>query len=148
MDLFSLFQEGADLIRGNSDESTTNLDSGLISTALQGLISNNEGGLDLAGLVGGLAHNGLGAIVGSWLGNGENNPISKSQVVDLLGAEKVSTFASSLGISMESAEEALSEVLPQIVDKATSGEGSIVDEMLGHVGGASGAMEMLGKMFR
>lgn len=148
MDLFSLFQEGADLIRGNSDESTTNLDSGLISSALQGLISNNEGGLDLAGLVSGLAQNGLGAIVGSWLGNGENNPISKSQVVDLLGAEKVSTFASSLGISMESAEEALSEVLPQIVDKATSGEGSIVDEMLGHVGGASGAMEMLGKMFR
>lgn len=148
MDLMNLLREGASLIQGNSDDATTGLDSNDIATALNGLISNNEGGLDLSGLVGGLAQNGLGEIVGSWLGSGENQTISKSQVIDLLGAEKVSEFASRLGISMESAEGALSDVLPQVVDRATSGEGSIVDDMLGGVGGASGAMEMLGKMFR
>jgi len=35
-----------------------------------------------------------------------------------------------------------------VVDEATAGEGSIMDEMLAQVGGPSGAMDMLGKMFR
>jgi hypothetical protein len=39
-------------------------------------------------------------------------------------------------------------MLPNVIDKATSGEGSIIDNMLDQVGGAEGAMNMLGKMFR
>jgi len=96
----------------------------------------------------GLSENGLGEVVGSWLGNGENSAISMDQVTDLLGSDKISEFASSLGISEESASGAIADALPQLVDGATSGEGSIVDEMLEQVGGASGAMDMLGKMFR
>jgi len=34
------------------------------------------------------------------------------------------------------------------VDKATEGGSSLVEDMLAQVGGASGAMDMLGKMFR
>ncbi|TET86788.1 MAG: DUF937 domain-containing protein [Sulfurovum sp.] len=148
MDLMDLLKVGGSLIQGNSDDATTGLDVGDIANALNGLIANNEGGLDLASLVGGLSQNGLGEIVGSWLGNGENKSISSDQITDLLGSDKISAFASQLGLSEESAKGALADALPQVVDQATGGEGSIIDEMLGQVGGSSGAMDMLGKMFR
>ncbi len=148
MDLTDLLKIGGSLIQGNSDDTTTGLDISDIAGALGKLIGNEEGGLDLGALVGGLSQNGLGEIVGSWLGNGENASISMDQITDLLGSDKISEFASQLGLSEESAKGALAEALPEVVDKATSGEGSIMDEMLAQVGGASGAMDMLGKMFR
>lgn len=145
MDLLKI---GASLIQGNSDDATTGLDVDDITSALSKLIGNGQGSIDLGALVGGLSQNGLGEIVGSWLGNGENKSISTDQITDLLGAEKVSEFASELNISEESAKGALADSLPQVVDQATAGEGSIMDEMLAQVGGPQGAMEMLGKMFR
>ena len=148
MDLMDLLKVGASLIQGNSDDATTGLDADDIANALSKLIGNSEGGLDLAALVGGLSQNGLGEIVGSWLGNGENKSISMDQVTDLLGSDKISEFASQLGLSEESAKGALADSLPQVVDQATSGEGSIMDEMLAQVGGPQGAMDMLSKMFR
>ena len=148
MDLMDLVKMGSSLIQGNSDDATTGLDTGDISSALGGLLGNSEGGLDLSSLVGGLSSNGLGEIVGSWLGNGENASISMDQITDLLGADKISEFASNLGISEESAKGALADALPQVVDKATEGDSSIVDSMLAQVGGADGAMDMLGKMFK
>ena len=148
MELMDLLKMGASMIQGNSDDTTTGIDSDTITDALSGLIGNGEGGLDLGALVGGLSSNGLGEIVGSWLGNGENASISMDQITDLLGSDKISEFASSLGISEESAKGALADSLPQVVDQATAGEGGIMDEMLAQVGGPSGAMDMLGKMFR
>ena len=147
MELMDLLKMGASMIEGNSDDATTGLDVGSITNALSGMLSNSEGGLDLGALVGGLSQNGLGEIVGSWLGNGENASISMDQITDLLGSDKVSEFASNLGLSEESAKGALADVLPQVVDQATSGEGTVMDEMLAQVGGSKGAMDMLGKMF-
>jgi len=147
MELMDLLKMGGSLIQGNSDDATTGLDIGDIAGALSGLIGNNDGGLDLGALVGGLSQNGLGEIVGSWLGNGDNSSISMDQITDLLGSDKISEFASSLGLSEESAKGALADALPQVVDQATSGEGGIMDEMLANVGGSKGAMDMLGKMF-
>ena len=148
MELMDLLKMGSGLIQGNSDNATTGLDVSDISNALSKLIGNSEGSLDLAALVGGLSQNGLGEIVGSWLGNGENKSISADQITDLLGSDKISEFASQLGLSDESAKGALADALPQVVDQATSGEGTIMDEMLAQVGGPQGAMDMLSKMFR
>jgi len=147
MELMDLLKMGASMIQGNSDDATTELDTDTLANALGGLLGNSEGGLDLGALVGGLSQNGLGEIVGSWLGNGENASISMDQITDLLGSDKISEFASSLGLSEESAKGALADALPQVVDQATSGEGGIMDEMLAQVGGPKGAMDMLGKMF-
>ena len=143
-----LLKVGASMIQGNSDDATTGLDVDDIANALSKLIGNGEGGLDLGALVGGLSQNGLGEIVGSWLGNGENKSISSDQITELLGSDKISEFASQLGLSDESAKSALTDSLPQVVDQATSGEGTIMDEMLAQVGGPQGAMDMLSKMFR
>jgi len=148
MEITDLFKVGASLIKGNSDDATTGLDVNVITEALNGLIGNGQGGVNLVTFVSGLSENGLGEIVGSWLGQGENKSISTEDITTLLGSDKVSEFASSLGLSEESAQSALAEVIPQVVDKATSGEGGIMDEMLAQVGGPQGAMEMLGKMFR
>lgn len=147
MDLTDLLKMGASLIQNNSDEATTGLDSDAISGALGSLLGG-ENGLDIASLVSGLSQNGLGEVVGSWLGSGENLPISVDAISDLLGSDKVSEFASSLGLSEESAKEALADALPNVVDQATSGGNSIVDDMLAQVGGAEGTMNMLSKMFR
>ena len=147
MELMDLLKMGASLIQGNSDDATTGLDADMLASALGGLIGNSEGGLDLGALVDGLSQNGLGEIVGSWLGNGENSSISMDQITDLLGSDKISEFASNLGLSEESAKGALADALPQVVDQATAGEGGIMDEMLAQVGGPKGAMDMLGKMF-
>jgi uncharacterized protein YidB (DUF937 family) len=150
MDFTDLLKMGASAIQGNSDDATTGLDSDMLTGALGKLLGNDGegGGLDLSSLVSGLSENGLGGIVGSWLGSGENEAISMDSITDLLGADKVSEFASSMGLSEDSAKGALADMLPSVVDKATEGEGSIVEDMLSQIGGAEGAMGMLGKMFK
>ncbi len=148
MELADLLKTAASMIQNNGDDATAGLDESDIVNALNTLVGNGAGGLDLVKFVGGLSQNGLGEIVGSWLGNGENKAISTEQIMTLLGAENVAAFASDLGISQESAAKALSQTVPQVVDLATRGEGTIMDEMLSNTGGPNGAMEMLGKMFR
>ena len=149
MDLTDLLKMGASAIQGNSDDATTGLDSDAITGALGKLLGGGaDGGIDLSNIMSGLTENGLGSIVGSWLGNGENEPISMDSITDLLGSDKISEFASSLGLSEDSAKGALADALPNVIDKATEGENSIVDDMLAQIGGAEGAMNMLGKMFK
>jgi uncharacterized protein YidB (DUF937 family) len=149
VDLTELLKMGAGMIQGNSDDATTGLDTDTLSSALGNLFGGGpDGGIDLGSLMSGLSENGLAGVVGSWLGSGENESISMDSITDLFGADKISEFASSLGLSEESAKGALADVVPDVVDKATSGEGSIIDDMLAQVGGAEGAMGMLGKMFK
>jgi len=145
MELTDLLKMGASLIEGNSDDATTGLDIDKIANAMKALIANPDGSLNLAAIVGSLSKNGLGEIVGSWLGQGENKAIAPDDVSVLLGEDKVDAFAKELGIDQESAKKALADAFPVVVDKATSDENNIVDQMLG---GGGNPMEMLSKMFR
>jgi uncharacterized protein YidB (DUF937 family) len=154
MDLGNLLQLGASLIQNNSDEATTGLDAGLIASALGGLLGgNSEGGLDLASIVGTLAGSGGGAgglmeVVSSWIGSGDNLPIDADQITDLLGSDKISAFAENLGIDFDSAKTALADALPEVVNQATpDGDDGLLGNLLSQVGGAEGAMGMIGKMF-
>jgi len=147
MDFNDLFKMGAELIQNNSDDATTSLDADSISSAIGGLLQGKDGGLDLSGIMSSLSNGNLSEIVNSWLGNGENMPIDTNQITQLLGSDKVEEFASSLGLSFESASQALSDALPQVIDKATSGEDNLVSQMLEQVGGVDGAMDMFKKMF-
>ncbi|BAF72798.1 YidB family protein [Sulfurovum sp. NBC37-1] len=145
MDMNELFKMGASLIEGNSDDATTGLDLENITTALSKILTHGDGNIDLASILTKLSSNGLGEIVGSWLGNGENKAIDPEKVPDLLGEERVSTFAQELGVGEESAKKALADALPQVIDRVTSGENNIVDQMMG---GSGNPMDMLSKMFR
>ena len=56
----------------------------------------------------------------------------------MFGSDKISEFASKLGLSEDEAAGGLSEALPQLVDKASSG-GSLLESM----GGISGALGII-----
>jgi uncharacterized protein YidB (DUF937 family) len=86
-------------------------------TAIGGLLNNHEGGL--AGLVAQFQANGMGDVVKSWVGNGQNLPISAEQISQVLGSDKLSQIAGSLGINTGDAANGLSQILPGVVDKLT-----------------------------
>jgi len=146
MDFNQLFELGASLIRDNSDDATTGLDPEAISGALSRVLGDGEG-IDLSGLVERFTGNGLGDLVQSWLGEGENAPVDPETVESVLGGDRISAFAEELGIGTESARQALADALPAIVDRATPAGSDTLATLLEQVGGLEGAVGMLGKMF-
>ena len=145
MDLGSILQMGVSAIQNNSDDATTGLDSDALSSALGSLMGDGES-LDMGSLMGALTSGGLGDMASSWLGDGENSPISADAITSLFGSEKVAAFASELGLSEESATGALADALPNMVDSASEG-GSLASNLLDQVGGVSGLMGMAKKFF-
>ncbi len=145
MDIMDLMKTGAQIfIESNkSGDAGSGLDIGDLTSALSGIAGGSgRNGLDLGSLLSTMNSGGLGAIAQSWLGDGDNDSISPSQVTDMFGSDKISEFASKLGLRNEEAAGGLSDALPHIVDKASSG-GSLLDS----VGGVSGAIGLAGKLF-
>lgn len=91
--------------------------------ALQAVIAmlarggQGSGGLD--GLVQQFQQGGLGDLIASWVGTGQNLPVSASQLQDVLGSDVLSQFAQQLGLPPGEAAGQLSQILPQVVDKLT-----------------------------
>lgn len=130
-----ILQLGAQLL---SDSLDTNIDSDSAASALSQLLGDGQGSVDLSGLVATMASSGeLGDIVNSWLGDGANSAISADSILSLLGENNVSDFASQLGSDTGSAASGLANVLPQLMDKSSSG-GSLLDAA-GGVDGLLGA---------
>jgi uncharacterized protein YidB (DUF937 family) len=90
----------------------------LVSTVMQ-MINNQPGGL--AGLVQQFHDKGLGSLVTSWVGTGQNLPISADQLQHVLGSEQVKELAAKAGISPETASSHLSQLLPMLIDHLTPG---------------------------
>jgi uncharacterized protein YidB (DUF937 family) len=63
--------------------------------------------------------NGLGDVVNSWVGNGENQQIAANHIEQVLGPDKVAAIAGKLGMSPDEAKAKLATMLPQIVNKLT-----------------------------
>ena len=125
-----------------SEKLGLDLDAGAVAAALGGLLSNEAGELDLAGLVGRMTSSGdLGAIVGSWLGDGANEAISAESITSIFGADKLGEFAGKLGVDVSAATGGLAETLPEMLDKSSSG-GSLLD-LAGGAGGLLGAAKSL-----
>ena len=76
-------------------------------------------GQGLANLVQTMKEKGFTQIVASWVGTGENLPISAAQIQSALGNEKIAQLAQKVGLSQEEAATHLSTILPQVVDKLT-----------------------------
>jgi len=74
---------------------------------------------DLNGLVTKLQQGGLDAEVKSWLGNGDNLPVTADQLKAILGDAQVQEFARHLGLPVDATLKLLSQYLPDIVDKAS-----------------------------
>ncbi|HJY19023.1 MAG TPA: YidB family protein [Xanthobacteraceae bacterium] len=74
---------------------------------------------DLPGLVEALEKGGLGPQVQSWLGNGQNLPITEDQLKAVLGNAQVQEFARHLGLPVDQTLTVLAKYLPEIIDKAS-----------------------------
>ncbi len=143
MELTDIVKMGTDLFQSKLGDSAGEVDQNSITDALKGLISNEEGGLDLSNILTSLTSgDGIGSIISSWIGDGENETVDGSQLTEILGEDKVSEFAEKLGVDKDTALSGLSDAIPNMIDKAT-GEGSILDS----VGGVDGIMDMASKFF-
>jgi len=83
----------------------------------------NKGAGGLLGGLGGLLENfqksGHGNVVNSWVGPGENQPVTPGQLGSALGPDIIKALAQRSGLSEEDLARQLSQVLPGVVDKLT-----------------------------
>lgn len=117
-------------------------DMGGIMDAISSLTDGN--GLDLAGITDKLKEGGLGDQLGSWLGDGENAPVSADQITSAFGSDKIADMASKLGMDSGSAAETLSQAMPSLLDKFSSG-GNLLESVTG--GEGSDPMDLVKGLF-
>lgn len=107
-------------------------------------------GVDLSGIVEKMKTSGgeFRQMVSSWLGDGENAPISKEQIKEMFSSENIAEFANKLGVSVDAASDALSDVLPKIVDAASSA-GELLDSLVDQASDkAAGLMQRARNLFK
>jgi len=108
------------------------------------LIQNSEGGL--GGLLSKLNQAGLGDQVASWVGTGQNLPVSADQLGQVLGgAGGLGDIAAQLGLPQEAVAGQLAQLLPQVIDGLTP-NGQVPDagaDLFGQ--GLSALGDLLGK---
>jgi uncharacterized protein YidB (DUF937 family) len=83
---------------------------------LGGLLAQSGG---LQGLATKFSQSGQGNAFQSWVGVGENQPISGDQIRNVLGSDQVKALAAKMGVDPAQASNFLAEFLPKVVDKLT-----------------------------
>ena len=111
--------------------------AGGMMEALSGLTSGE--GLDMNGIMEKMKAGGLGDQLESFLGDGENQEMSAEQVKSAFGEEGLSNVANKLGVDTDAAASQLKDILPGLLDKASSG-GNLMESLSG--GGAGGLLDM------
>jgi uncharacterized protein YidB (DUF937 family) len=91
----------------------------LVNGVVKMLVGGGSPSNGLAALVQSFQQKGLGDLVSSWIGTGENRPISAEQINQGLGQEQLKQLAETTGLSTEATSSKLAEILPGIVDKLT-----------------------------
>jgi uncharacterized protein YidB (DUF937 family) len=111
-----------------------------IMSAIMNLVGGQSGGLN--SFIQQFSSKGLGDLVSSWVGTGNNLPISAEQIQHVLGSDTVKNIASKMGIDPNSAASQLSNLLPQVIDKLTPNgkvpEGDILSQGMNLLGGLFG----------
>jgi uncharacterized protein YidB (DUF937 family) len=109
--------------------------------ANQGQTGGGAGGLGglggLAGLAEQFQRNGMGDVMNSWIGKGENMPISADQLSQVLGGDMIGKITQATGMNQGDLLGQLSQMLPGLVDKVTP-DGQIPQAGLGDIGAILG----------
>jgi uncharacterized protein YidB (DUF937 family) len=79
--------------------------------------SGNQGGL--SAIVAKLQQAGLGDQVKSWIGTGQNLPITAEQLQQVLGSDTVKQLAARFNIPVDQISKVLAQALPKAVDGAS-----------------------------
>lgn len=106
-------------------------DLGGLAGALGGLLANNGDQGGLGGLVSKFEQAGMGDVIGSWVGKGENAPITGGQLQDVLGSDVISGIAQKLGINAATLLPMLAALLPTLIDQLTP-KGQVPAEGIGN----------------
>ncbi|MFZ6640515.1 YidB family protein [Undibacterium sp. TC4M20W] len=94
--------------------------AGLMQAVVAMLGDKQAGGVGgLQGLISAFHQAGLADIVQSWIGTGQNMPISAAQIQQALSGGQLQQLADAAGISHEGAASHLAEFLPGIIDHLT-----------------------------
>ena len=103
-------------------QTQTNDPKAMLMQAALSMLSSQSGAGELGGLSGLLSqfrNAGLTDVVNSWVGNGQNQPISADQVQQALGGGQLQQLAQAAGLSQDEAAGHLSEILPELINKLT-----------------------------
>jgi len=84
---------------------------------IAGQLLQQHGGV--GGLVDAFTKGGLGQAAASWVGTGQNQPVSASQITQVLGSGQVGQIASQLGLDHGQAGNILAQLLPHVIDHLT-----------------------------
>src|SRR6476661_7472157 len=104
------------LLGSASGKNTQSGEANPLIAVLGGLLAQSGG---LQGLASKFAQSGQGNAFQSWVGMGENQPVSNDQVQNALGSEQVNAIATRMGVDPAVASTFLAEYLPKIIDKLT-----------------------------
>jgi uncharacterized protein YidB (DUF937 family) len=120
--------------------------SQLISIVAGMLANGGQSGAGggLAGLAEQFQKGGMGDVMNSWIGKGQNLPISPDQLGNVLGGDMLGKLTQQTGMGQSDLLGQLSQMLPQMVDKATP-DGAIPSGGLGDIGSILGKFGGLGR---
>ena len=111
----------------------------VISMLANGQHPQGAGVGGLGDLIGRFTQGGMGDVIGSWIGRGQNAPMSGDQLSGVLGSDAMAKIASQLGLSHGEAAGQLAQMLPEVIDRLTpqgqapdGGLGSM-EEILAHL---------------
>jgi uncharacterized protein YidB (DUF937 family) len=94
--------------------------AGPIADEFMGVLQQH--GVDgVSGLVSQFEQSGLGAHVQSWIGEGQNLPVSPDQIEQALGSPAIASIAAKFGVDPEQAKQMISQHLPGIISHLTPG---------------------------
>lgn len=140
-------------VLGGGQQQHNGINIGALLPVVIGMLANRNGGAGASGLngidgLGGLMNKfnqaGMGDVINSWVGGGQNQPISGDQLSNVLGGDLIGQIAAHLGASNQDAAGALAQVLPNVVDKLTP-QGQAPQ---GGFGSADDLVDMLGRMLQ
>jgi uncharacterized protein YidB (DUF937 family) len=109
--------------------------AGALIQIVAGMLANGPSGRSsgLGSLVEQFQRGGLGDVMNSWISTGQNLPVAPDQLGEVLGSDLLGKLTQQTGLQQGDLLGQLSQLLPQMVDKATP-EGRIPDSGLGDIG--------------
>jgi uncharacterized protein YidB (DUF937 family) len=109
--------------------------------AVVGMLANGSAHGGLGGLLEKFQQGGLGEVAASWVGTGQNLPVSADQISNVLGGDTIGALAQQLGMGHGDLAGQLSQILPQVVDHLTPGGQA-------PQGGLGSVADILGQLMR
>ena len=110
--------------QGNTPQATAagGIDLAALAPVLMELLAGKGGGAaggGLGGLVEQLTRGGLGDVVQSWIAQGQNLPVSGSQLESALGGDVLRRLGGRVGMNGGQLGEMLAQALPGLIDRMT-----------------------------